>query len=187
MTPFDYQPENPLQRALNTLDKLNWGLSGAFLWLSNLCLLAMLALTAATIVMRPLGLSFYWIWPWTMVLFIWLSFFGFFAIYARLKDVRVDFLAQRMGPKGMTFTRLLTDAAALLVTGVLLSQLPKVIATSRGVHDGAIFPGGGELPRLALSVPLFISVVLIAASAILDLAKMGAGMPENVTEHHPEI
>lgn len=187
MTPHDYTPEGPLQRALNRIDRLNWTLGGAFLWLSNVCLLAMLGLTAATIVLRPLALAPYWMWPWTMVFFIWLSFFGFFALYARLKDVRVDFVARLLGPLGMSVTRVLTDAATLLVTGVLLSQVPTVIATSRGVFDGAILPQGLELPRLALSVPLILSTALVALSAVLDLVKMAARMPENVTDHHPEI
>ncbi|MBU2961349.1 TRAP transporter small permease [Citreicella sp. C3M06] len=186
MIPAEFQPEGPLQRALNRLDRLNWTMGGAFLWVSNLCLLAMLGLTAATIVLRPMSLAPYWMWPWTMVFFIWLSFFGFFALYARLKDVRVDFVAERLGAAGMVATRIISDAATLLVAGVLLLQLPKVIATSNGIYDGAILPAGGELPRLALSVPLFLSTVLVALSALLDIAKLAAGMPENVTDHHPE-
>lgn len=187
MTPLEYMPRTPLQRVLNRLDRLNWGLGGMFLWLSNACLLAMLGLTAATILLRPLNLAAYWMWPWTMVFFIWLSFFGFFALYARLKDVRVDFLANALGATGMVATRILTDVATLVVTGVLIWQLPVVIETSRGVFDGAILPAGIELPRLALSVPLFVSAILITFTAVLDLAKLGAGMPENVTNHHPEI
>ncbi|PZX17161.1 TRAP-type C4-dicarboxylate transport system permease small subunit [Palleronia aestuarii] len=187
MTPYEIVPEGPLQRALNLADRLNWSLGGAFLWLSNLCLLAMLALTAATIVLRPLSLAQYWMWPWTMVFFIWLSFFGFFALYARLKDVRVDFVAGLFGPRGMAITRIVSDAATLFVTGILLSQLPMVIDTSRGVYNGAILPDGFELPRLALSIPLFVSTALIALNALLDLAKMAAGLPENLAESHPEI
>lgn len=187
MIPHEYSPESPLQRALNTVDRLNWSLGGAFLWLSNMCLLVMLSLTTATILMRPFDISFYWMWPWTMVFFIWLSFFGFFALYARLKDVRVDFLANMLGPKGFALTRILTDLATLLVTGVLISQIPTVIATSRGVFDGAILPAGYEVPRIALSIPLMISTVLVAFSALLDLAKMAAGMPENTNTFHPEI
>ena len=60
----------------------------------------------------------------------------------------------------MVITRIVSDAATLVVTGVLILQIPKVIATSNGVYDGAILPAGFELPRLALSVPLFISTVL---------------------------
>lgn len=186
MIPHEYTSEGPLTRALNTVDRFNWSLGGAFLWLSNICLLVMLGLTTATIVLRPFDISFYWMWPWTMVFFVWLSFFGFFALYARLKDVRVDFLANMLGPKGFAATRILTDGATLLVTGILIWQIPTVIATSRGVFDGAILPAGYELPRLALSVPLMISTVLIAFSAILDLAKMAAGMPENVVDYLSE-
>ncbi|WP_299841584.1 TRAP transporter small permease [uncultured Jannaschia sp.] len=162
-------------------------LGGVFLWMSNICLLIMLALTAATIVLRPLGIAPYWMWPWTMVFFIWLSFFGFFALFARLKDVRIDFLAERMGPGGMAVTRVVSNLATLLVTGVLLSQVQTIIATSRGVYDGAILPEGFELPRLALSVPLIISTALVAVAAVIDLAKMAAGLPENVGPQHPEI
>jgi len=187
VTPNDYQPEGPLQRALNRIDRLNWSLGGAFLWISNICLLVMLGLTTATIILRPMSLAPYWMWPWTMVFFIWLSFFGFFALYARLKDVRIDFVAERLGASGMVITRIVSDAATLLVTGVLILQIPKVIATSNGVYDGAILPAGFELPRLALSVPLFISTVLVALTAVLDIVKLAAGMPENVTDHHPEV
>ena len=50
-----------------------------------------------------------------------------------------------------------------------------------------VLPAGFELPRLALSVPLFISTVLVALTAVLDIVKLAAGMPENVTDHHPEV
>ena len=92
-----------------------------------------------------------------------------------------------LGPEGFAMTRILTDAATLLVTGVLIWQIPTVIATSRGVFDGAILPAGYELPRIALSIPLMISTVLVAFSAVLDLAKMAAGMPENANTFHPEM
>ncbi|WP_323776923.1 TRAP transporter small permease subunit [Leisingera sp.] len=146
----------------------------------------MLGLTAATIMLRPMGLAPYWMWPWTMVFFIWLSFFGFFALYARLKDVRITFLAQHMGRKGMAVTRIISDFAALFLVGMLLMQLPAVLATSTGVYDGAILPSGHELPRLALSIPLFLSAALIAVTSAVDLAKMGLGLPENTASPHLE-
>lgn len=190
MTPHpltDWEPESALQGALHRIDRLAWSLGGIFLFLCNLCLLVMLAMTAATILMRPFDLSFYWIWPWTMVLFIWLSFFGFFALFVRLKDVRIDFLANLMGRPGMAFTRILSDLAAICVAGTLVWLMPAVLETSSGWVDGAIFPDGEELPRQALSIPLFISSALIVLAALLDLAKAAAGIPENVSTHHPEI
>ncbi|MBN7787610.1 TRAP transporter small permease subunit [Ponticoccus gilvus] len=179
--------ESLLRQVLQRLDQLNWSLAGAFLWASNLCLLAMLCLTTATIVLRPFGLAIYWIWPWTMVFFIWLSFFGFFALYARLKDIRIDFIAHRLGPVGMAATRIIADFAALFLAALLLMQVPMVLATSTGVHDGAVLPSGGEVPRLFLSLPLFLSTALVAITALIDLAKMSVGLPENTASSHLEL
>ncbi len=182
----DVEPTSALQGALLRLDRLNWKLGGVFQWIANACLLVMLVLTAVTILGRPLGFSAYWIWPWTMVFFVWLSFFGFFAVIARLRDVRVDFVANHLGRWGGPITRVVTDVSALAICGTILQQIPTVLNTSRGFVDGAILPGGGELFRQALSVPLFISAGLIVASTLLDLAKMISGLPENISEYHPE-
>ncbi len=182
----EVSPKGGLQAVLLLADRMNWGLGGAFMWLSNACLIVMLGLTTVTIIGRPFGFSAYWIWPWTMVFFVWLSFFGFFAVVARLKDVRIDFLANHLGPYGYPATRLLSDLCALILCVVLLKLFPTVLATSSGVVDGAIFPGGEELPRQALSIPLFVSAFLICISALIDIGKMAAGLPENLTEHHPE-
>ena len=187
MLEYEFEPEGALQRALHRLDRLAWSLGGVFMALCNLCLLIMLGLTAATILLRPFGISAYWIWPWTMVFFVWLSFFGFFAIYVRLKDIRVDFLARMFGDAGMAVTRVVSDLCGLAICAVILWQLPMVMRTSRGFVDGAIFPSGEELARQALSVPLFLSAALIVLTALLDLAKFFAGMPEKITQHHPEM
>ncbi|OCX67250.1 TRAP transporter [Thioclava sp. SK-1] len=186
MTGPTYEPEGAFQRVLHRLDVMNWRLGGVFLGLSNACLLVMLFLTTVTIIARPLGWSAYWIWPWTMVFFVWLSFFGFFAIIVRLKDVRIDFLAQLLGPKGFALTRTVADLAAIGVCVVLLMNFSTVMTTSRGVVDGAILPNGVELPRQALSVPLFLSAMLVLLTGLLDLAKQIAGLPENISTHHPE-
>ena len=187
MTPYDYASEGALPRALQRLDQLNWSLGGIFILLCNLCLMGMFVMTALTFLVRPFDLSAYWVWPWTMVLFVWLSFFGFFAMYVRLKDVRMDLVAEKLGPRGMAFTRLLTDLVALAICVVLLAEFPKVMATSSGFVDGAMLPNGSELPRQALSIPLFISAALITLTALLDIAKMAVGLPENVSAHHPEL
>lgn len=186
MTPYEYQSNGALQRAIHRADMIGWSLGGAFIFLCNLCMLMMFLLTAITFLVRPFDLSAYWIWPWTMVLFVWLSFFGFFAMYVRLKDVRMDLVAEKLGPIGMQATRLLTNLVALAICGVLLKVFPLVMATSSGFVDGAILPNGNELPRQALSIPLFISAALITVSALLDIAKMLVGLPENVSIHHPE-
>lgn len=176
-------PKGVLRDVFLALDRLGWQLGGLFQSACNACLLIMLALTTVTIVGRPLGFSAYWIWPWTMVFFVWLSFFGFFAVFVRLKDVRVDFFAKLLGCWGYPITRLITNFAALAVCGVILQQIPTVLATSRGFVDGAILPGGEELFRQALSIPLFLSSGMICFSATVDLGKLLTGLPENISDH----
>jgi hypothetical protein len=51
-----------------------------------------------------------------------------------------------------------------------------------GGIDGAILPGGDELFRQALSVPLFLSVGLIFLTALIDVLKMFFGLAENEPE-----
>ena len=174
--------KDPIIRVLLYADNFMWKLGGLFQVICSACLLVMLLFTAATIIGRPLGYSAYWIWPWTMVFFVWLSFFGFFAIFVRLKDIRIDFVAKKMGRFGYPVTRLLSNFCALLVTGVILKTAPVVFATSMGGIDGAILPGGDELFRQALSVPLFLSVGLIFLTALIDVLKMLFGLAENEPE-----
>lgn len=176
-----------LQRCVALLDRGLWSLGGLWLWICNLCLLGMLTLTAATFLLRPFDISVWWFWPWTMVLFIWLSFFGFFAIYVRLKDVRIDFLVKRLGRAGDIVSRLLADAAALGVCLVIVQQWSSVLAAAAGHVEGVLLPGGGELPRQALLVPLFLSSALVALTALVDIAKLCVGLPENTAPIHPEV
>ncbi|WP_417804320.1 TRAP transporter small permease [Thalassospira lucentensis] len=178
--------ERAFGRALHRIDGLAWQLGGLFLWLSNICLFVMLVLTATTIIGRLFNWSAPWIWPWTMVFFVWLSFFGFFAIFVRQMDVRIEFLALMFGKWGMAVTRLISDAFAIALCGTLFWLMPKVMASASGFIEGVILPGGGELVRNALYVPLFMSAALIVISALIDLAKMAVGISERSPEIHME-
>lgn len=178
---------NPARRLITGADHTLWWLGGVCLRLCNLCLLGMLGLTATTFLLRPFDVSVWWFWPWTMVLFIWLSAFGFFAIHVRLKDIRIDFLVKRLGHVIDIVSRLLADAVALGVTVVIAQQWSTVMSSAAGFVEGALLPWGGELPRRALFMPLFLSCVLVALTALVDLAKFCVGLPENSAPLYAEI
>ena len=82
----------PLKMVVQTLDLQLKRLSDFFLIIANVCLGLLLVGTAATIILRLFDVSFYWIWPWTMQFFVWMSFVGFYVVYRRGKDISVDFL-----------------------------------------------------------------------------------------------
>ena len=102
-------------------DRIMDGICSLFLFLANASLALMLVGTAATIVLRPLNVSFYWIWPWTMQFFVWMSFFGFYVIYRKNKDIAVDFLVRKYGDGAMTATRYFVALTTLTVTGLILA------------------------------------------------------------------
>lgn len=170
--------DGPLARAVLRLDLVLERLADLFLVIANVCLALMLLGTASTILLRPLGLSYYWIWPWTMQVFVWMTFFGFYAVYRRGKDITVDFLMQRLGDGAMRATRVFSALVVMLVTGVILSEVLVIMESQVGVIDGVITPWGTELERYTLSVPLYVSSALIFTNAGLELAKAWLGWPE---------
>lgn len=174
-------PDGP-PAALRRLDDALEAAARLFHLIANFCLAMMLVGTSATIVLRPFGLSFYWIWPWTMQFFVWMTFFGFFVVYRRHKDIAVDFLVARGGPRAMRASRWFVDLVILAVTGAILWQMPTILESQVGVIDGVVTPWG-ELERYTLSIPLGLSVALILLGALVDMAMDAAGMPEPAPSH----
>ena len=138
--------------------------------------------TFATIVLRQFGMSFYWIWPWTMQFFVWMSFIGFFVVYRLGKDIAVDFLVMHIGPAARKFTRFAVPVLIIIVMVSILREMPLILASQVGVIDGVVTPWG-ELERYTLSVPLAVSCFLIFLNAVLDILKAVAGMPEPLPSH----
>lgn len=171
--------------AIEGLDRMLEWCGRVFHVLANFCLGMMLIGTAVTILLRPLELSYYWIWPWTMQFFVWMSFIGFYVVYRRGKDIAVDFLVLRMGAPAMTATRYFVALIILAVTGVIIWQMPVILQSQVGVIDGVLTPWG-ELERYTLSIPLGVSCTLIFINALLDIAKAMMGMPELPPSHQTD-
>ena len=165
----------PCDHALSTI-------SAIFLILANLCLGLMLFGTLVTITLRLFEVSYYWIWPWTMQFFVWMSFMGFFVVYRLGKDIVVDFLILQMGPSAMEITRYMSAGIILAVMGVMLWQMPTIFESQVGVIDGVVTPWG-ELERYTLSIPLAVSCALIFLNSMLDIIKALAGLPEPSPSH----
>ncbi len=174
--------DGPLLAAVHRFDQVMGAISQVFLVLANLCLGLMLIGTAATILLRLINVSFYWIWPWTMQFFVWMSFIGFYVVYRLGKDIAVDFLVIKLGPKALLATRYGVPVLILIVMGMMLLEMPKILASQVGVIDGVVTPWG-EIERYTLSIPLGVSCLLIFLNAILDILKTWVGMPELAPSH----
>ena len=170
--------DRQLERLVVRADRLLGGLAAVFLYAANTCLFLMLLGTAATIMLRPFNISFYWLWPWTMQVFVWMSFIGFFVVYRRGKDIAVDFVMRRLGPSAMRVSRWFVIVTVLIVIGIILKEMPLILESQVGVIDGVMTPWGEELQRYTLSIPLAASCLLIFLNALLDAAKAWLGWPE---------
>ncbi|WP_227267995.1 TRAP transporter small permease [Roseobacter weihaiensis] len=175
----------PVPKAIAVADALLLRIGRVFSRMCAFCLLAMLALTAVTILLRPFDVSFYWIFPWVMVLFVWLSFFGFFPAMIFNRDIRIDFVARLFGDMGMLVTRIVGQVVVLFVLYWLLLELPAIVARQSGSIDGALLPWGGEVKRRLLSLPLLLSCLCITAALLVDIAKMLLGLPERGSDRLP--
>ena len=170
------------RRAIDAIDGALGMLARWFLVAANVCLVLMLAGTAVTIVLRPFDISYYWIWPWTMQFFVWMSFVGFFVVYRLGRDIAVDFVVMRLGSRALELSRWFVDAIILLVMGAMLWQMPIIFESQVGVIDGVVTPWG-EMERYTLSIPLAVSCALIAVNTCVDLAKAWIGLPAPHPSH----
>jgi len=149
-----------LTRFLERIERL-------FLLIAAMCLMTMLAGNAANIAVRNVtgsGLSF--VFPWTTVLFVWMSFFAFFVIYRRGRDISVKFIVERMGTRGRVFTWLVCQIVALFVMGVILYEGPGILTLQVG--DVSEFV---EIERHWLSVPFFLSCMLVLLDVLVGLLR----------------
>ncbi len=162
------------EQALGTVERL-------FHVLANACLAAMLVLNIVNIVWRGVtDVSLKFVWPWTLLLFIWMTFFGFFVIYRRSKDITVEYFVDLAGPWARRATRLLSDAVCIAIMALLLAEAPRTL--SNQVGDMELIP----LQRYWMSVPLFLASALLLVHFILDAIKALNGESEPRAAHGSE-
>ncbi|MCW2307680.1 TRAP transporter small permease [Rhodobium gokarnense] len=155
----------PKRLGLKRLGHLFDVLAEAFQQAATAILVAILALNAANILYRlTMGTDIGPVLPWTMLLFVWMVFVGFFPLCHMGNDVAVEFLTNRMGPAGRKVIAVATDVLTFLLTGFLLLQVQRVIASQVGE-----LPMVG-LERYWLSVPLFISCGALMVDSVVQAA-----------------
>ncbi|ESR27022.1 TRAP transporter small permease [Lutibaculum baratangense] len=159
----------PIEAAL---DAVEWAFRSA----ANLLLLAMLVINFLNIASRFFtnqGLA--WVFPLTTVMFVWMTFLGFYVVYRRGKDITVDFLLDRLGAKANMVARILVDLAMLLLLGVLLAEAPALLSRQVGNIEMV------GIQRYWLSVPFFVSCFLIVIHVLVDMVHAFRRDPE---PHH---
>ncbi len=160
-------------RAAGALDRFLGVCEHLLLVLANGCLGVTLLINAVNIAVRAVtDKAIAWVFPWSVVLFVWMCFFGFYVLYRQRRDITVDFLIDRVGPGARRVSRLGVNLIVLMMMGVMLWHAPQIFEQQVG---GIEMVG---LERYTLSVPLFVSCALIFVEFCLDTVKALQGVPE---------
>ena len=141
---------------MQIVDRLLDALASLFRGLAAFCLAVMLAINALNISWRGLtNHAFDWVFPWTMLLFVWMLFFGFYAYTRGKRDVVVDLVVARMPPAVARLLVILADLIGVAFMAIILSAAPALIDLQLGQMETI------ALPIYVRSVPLFVSAALV--------------------------
>ena len=144
--------------------------------LANICLIIMLVANMAQITSRAVidqGISM--VFPWTVFLFSWAVFFGFFVLYRQGGDITVDFFVDRFGDKGRAAARHFVNLISVVLMGVMLWHGPQTLLQQIGDEIEIV-----QLDRWVQTLPLFLSCILVTLNSVLDTAKAFRGDAEPV-------
>ena len=156
-------------RLLESADRLLGLCERLFLALANGCLAILLTINVLNIASRGIwdrGLQ--WVFPWSTVLFVWMSFFGFYVVYRLRSDITVDFFHDRLGRRGQLFIRQFVNLLILVLMAVMVWHGPEIIERQAGIIEQVFF-FGVQVERYTMAVPLFITCGLILLNYLIDL------------------
>ncbi len=155
-----------------------------FLALANGCLAILLTINVLNIASRAIwdrGLQ--WVFPWSTVLFVWMSFFGFYVVYRRRNDITVDFFHDRFGQVGQTMIRQFVNLLILSLMAVMVWHAPEIIERQAGIIEQVYF-FGFQVERFTMAVPLFVTCALIFLNYLVDAIYGLRG--ERMPSHQPQ-
>ena len=154
---------------IRALDRFLGFWEHAFLLLANGCLALMLVANMINMAVRAVfDTSFVQVWPWTMLLFVWSIYLGFYVLYRRGKDVTVNFLVMRLSPAARRHILLLVHLLIIGFMAVMVVGTWQYLPLQAGVLELV------RLPRWVQSVPLLASCVLVLLNALVQAADLMA-------------
>jgi TRAP-type C4-dicarboxylate transport system permease small subunit len=128
-----------------------------------LCLAVMVAVNMLQIFFRyVLNDAFVWVYPLTMLLFIWMTFLGAFIVYHQRKNIVVGFLVDRLPGLPRHGVQLASDFLIIFLLGLILAQAPVLIRQQSSTMQII------SLPRYVQVIPLLIGVAGMFIDSVMD-------------------
>ncbi len=160
-----------------------------FLVLANACLAILLIINVMNIGSRAMwDRGIQWVFPWSTVLFVWMTFLGFYVLYRARRDITVDFIYLRLGRKGQLAIRQFVNILILLLMGVMVWHGPEIIERQAGIIE-QVYLFGVQVERFTLAVPLFVTCGLIFVNYLVDTIYLlrGEEMPSQAADQAGQI
>ena len=150
----------PVSQGLNRLSKMYEAVCIALL-------AGMLIINAANIVSRGiLDHALNWVWPWTMVAFLWWVMLALFPLYNRRKDVSIYILQGFLPQNAQRLLGIFVHLAIMLAMGIIIYTFPERLASSRGIVEIV------NLPRHVLVWPILFSTITVFVVALVRLIEI---------------
>ncbi|QKV17052.1 TRAP transporter small permease subunit [Oricola thermophila] len=147
------------------LNRLLDGAERVFLAGANALLMIMLAINIANILSRFVwDKGIIWVFPWTGVLFVWAIFLAFFVMFRKGQDIAIDALTRSFAPAVRAWTDIVISILSIGLLVIILAQVPTLLPKQVGKLDLV------GLQRYWLSVPFFVSCLLIALHYVTTIA-----------------
>jgi TRAP-type C4-dicarboxylate transport system permease small subunit len=107
-------------------------------------------------------------------LMVGLAFLGLAYVQAQKKNIYLDFLTNRLGPRGSALHDILSNVLSVLVIGLIVWASASWVWESIVIRDS--MQGSFPIPYYYSKMPMFIGAVLLLVQFLIDLAKSIAGL-----------
>ena len=112
-------------------------------------------------------------------LMVGLAFLGLAYVQAQKKNIYLDFLTNRLGPRGSALHEILSNVLSVLVIGLIVWASASWVWESIVIRDS--MQGSFPIPYYYSKTPMFIGAVLLLIQFLIDLAKSIAGLCKLMT------
>ena len=141
-----------------------------------LCLGIMFLTNIFNILLRGLfNYSFVWIFPLTIFLVMWMTFFGAYVIYRQKREITVDFIYNRLPENWRKVTTLVSNILMIGLMLLILVHAPKLIYAQLGPLQVL------RVPRYFQAVPLFLFCVVLSLDFLHETVKLIQGEKSTYT------
>jgi TRAP-type C4-dicarboxylate transport system permease small subunit len=135
-----------------------------------LCLGVMFTTNIFNILLRALfNYSFVWIFPLTIFLFMWMTFFGAYVIYRQKREITVDFIYNLLPEASRKVVTLISNVLIMGLMMLLLWHAPRLIYAQASPMQVL------RIPRYFQALPLFLFCIVLFLDFLYETVKLIQG------------